>query len=119
MHLIMPTMRSTLVCAGAIFLATSCEQVDDPIRGAPSEANHFIATPDGWVHPKTPWGEPDIRATLDMMQASRVPLERCADSYRPGAAACDMDKKWLTEDEFEQAMEAYRNQEDRMAQLIE
>ena len=119
MHLIMPTMRSTLLGAGAIFLATACEQVDDPIRGAPSEANHFIATPDGWVHPKTPWGEPDIRATLDMMQASRVPLERCADSYRPGAAACDMDKKWLTEDEFEQAMEAYRNQEDRMAQLIE
>jgi hypothetical protein len=26
----------------------------------PSEANHFIETPKGWVHPKTPWGDPDL-----------------------------------------------------------
>ena len=27
---------------------------------APSEANHFIETPKGWVHPKTAWGDPDL-----------------------------------------------------------
>src|SRR5438128_4374297 len=52
--------------------------------GPPSEANHFIATPSGWVHPKTPWGEPDIQATLNMMQAAGVPLQRCAPGGRPG-----------------------------------
>ena len=69
----------------------------------------------------TPWGEPDIQATLDMMQASRVPLERCADSYLGrrlptflfgdaagaggGARArpCDMEKAWLTQAEYDAA----------------
>ena len=27
---------------------------------APSEANHFVETPKGWVHPKTPWGQPTL-----------------------------------------------------------
>jgi hypothetical protein len=27
---------------------------------APGEANHFIETPKGWVHPKTAWGDPDL-----------------------------------------------------------
>src|SRR6476659_2104052 len=26
----------------------------------PSEANHFIETPKGWVHPRTAWGDPDL-----------------------------------------------------------
>jgi hypothetical protein len=78
----------------------------------------------------TPWGEPDIQATLDMMQASRVPLERCADSYfgrrlptflfgdasRAGGGArarpCDMQKAWLTQAEYDQRMEEWRNQTD-------
>jgi len=67
----------------------------------------------------TPWGEPDIEATLDMMQASRVPLERCASSYRYGTPPCDMDKKWLTDDEFAERMETYRNSVDRSTRLLE
>ena len=59
------------------------------IPGQPSEANHFIETPKGWVHPKTPWGEPDIQAMLNMMQAAGVPLERCASSFRFGGPPCD------------------------------
>lgn len=105
--------------AAALPAATALGQIGDSIRGAPSEANHFIATPDGWKHPTTPWGDPDLRATLDMMQASGVPLERCADSYRAGAPACDMNKKWLTEAEYNERMEAYNNRVDRMAQLIQ
>ena len=103
MHLIQSTLRSFLPAAGigVMLVATAHAQIDDSIRGAPSEANHFVATPDGWEHPMTPWGEPDIQATMNMMQASRIPFERCANSYRPGSPPCDMDKKWLTEEEYE------------------
>ena len=121
MHPITATTRTELVAgtAAALLAATAHAQIDDSSRGAPSEANHFIETPRGWRHPMTPWGEPDIRATLDMMQASRVPLERCADSYRPGAPPCDMNQKWLTEAEYNERMEAYNNRPDRMAEALE
>ena len=114
------SMLGALIVAGpaALLAATAHGQINDGIRGAPSEANHFIATPKGWKQPMTAWGEPDIQATLDMMQASRVPLERCADSYRPGAPPCDMKKKWLTQAEYDKAMEAYQNRPDRMAQAL-
>ncbi len=84
------SLRKSLYGAGALLAATVDAQIDDRIRGAPSEANHFIETPRGWQHPKTEWGEPDIQAQLNMMQAAGIPLERCAHSYRaalpPGAA---------------------------------
>lgn len=121
MHLATTKIHSALAAVGiaAMPAVAAHGQIDDAIRGEPSEANHFFETPDGWEHPMTPWGEPDIRATLDMMQASRVPLERCADSYRPGAPACDINQKWHPEDEHNARMEAYHAQEDRMAQLLE
>src|SRR5689334_19498101 len=82
MSTIRSTVATTLLAVGACAILLSARaQINDSIRGAPTEANHFIATPAGWRHPLTPWGEPDIQATLDMMQASRVPLERCMDSY--------------------------------------
>ena len=85
MHRMMPTLRAMLLgaAAAAIFLTTTYAQINDSIRGPASEANHFIETPKGWVHPKTPWGEPDITATLSMMQAAGVPLERCASARGP------------------------------------
>ena len=94
MHRIMPTMRRVLLgaAAAAIFVTTTYGQ---SILGPPSEANHFIETPKGWVHPKTPWGEPDIQANLNMMQAAGVPLERCANATRFGGPPCDMNKAWL------------------------
>lgn len=87
--------------------------------GAPSEANHFIGTPAGWVHPRTPWGEPDIQATLNMMQASGVPLERCANQTRFGGPPCDMAKRWYTEDEHQQRVAAAAGRVDRGRQLLE
>ncbi len=85
MYPIKSTLRLTFA-ATTLALATSAyAQINDSIRGAASEANHFVETPKGWKNPMMPWGEPDIRAKLDMMQASGVPLERCANSYRPGA----------------------------------
>src|SRR5512134_296204 len=125
MHPTTPTLRPALLAAALTAIlaaqAPAQAQINDRIRGTPSEANHFIETPRGWQHPKTEWGEPDIRAQLNMMQAAGIPLERCANSYRaalpPGAgpvtgpaggvgppAACDMNKKWLTDEEYAQRM---------------
>ena len=43
--------------AAVLFVVTVSAQ--SPGVG-PSEANHFIETPNGWVHPKTAWGDPDL-----------------------------------------------------------
>ena len=103
------------VAAAAIFVTTTYGQ---SILGPPGEANHFIETPKGWVHPKTPWGEPDIQAMLNMMQAANVPLERCANSYRFGGPPCDMNKKWLTNEEYSQRLAAAAGRVDQGRDLI-
>jgi hypothetical protein len=116
MHRIMRTMSSVLlgVAAAAIFVTTAHGQINDTIRGAPSAANHFIETPKGWVQPKTPWGEPDIQATLNQMQAAGVPLERCAGARGP----CDPNKAWLTDEEYNQRVTAAAGRGDRGRDLI-
>jgi|RhiMethySRZTD1v2_1073278.scaffolds.fasta_scaffold07173_9 hypothetical protein len=116
MHRTMTAMRSVLLgaAAAAIFLTTTYAQINDSIRGPASEANHFIETPKGWVHPKTPWGEPDITATLNMMQAAGIPLERCAGARGP----CDPNKVWRTEAELKQAIDQAAGRGDRGRQLI-
>ena len=104
-------LRRSLVCAvGTVVFATAAQaQTSDAVRGAPSEANHFIATPEGWVHPRTSWGDPDIQATLNQMQAAGVPLERCLAGTRGrGGAVCDPDKVWNTEEEYQARVEAAR-----------
>ena len=118
MHRIMRTMGSVLLgaAAAAVFVTTAHGQINDSTRGVPSEANHFIETPKGWVHPKTPWGEPDIQAMLNMMQAAGVPLERCANTRFGGA--CDPNKKWLTEEEYNQRIAAARGRGDLGRDLI-
>ena len=115
------TLRSLLLgtAAAAIFVTTTFGQINDAIRGAASEANHFIETPKGWVHPKTPWGEPDIQANLNMMQAAGVPLERCANATRFGGAPCDMNKAWLTEEELKERIAIVAGRGDLGRQLIE
>ena len=129
------TVRIVLLSAGLapLVLMNSHAQISDSIRGIPDEANHFIETPQSWEHPTMPWGEPDIAAMLDMMQASRVPLERCADSYssrllptflfgeRSSAqwqTACDAEKAWLTDTEYDERMEAWRNSADVSRQAL-
>src|SRR5262245_61478412 len=104
MHRMMPTrnaaqafrqtLRALLLgsAAAAFFFTTTYGQISDSIRGLPSEQNHFIETPKGWVHPKTPWGEPDIQANLNMMKAAGIPLERCANAI--GGGNWDMKKGW-------------------------
>src|SRR4029453_18184422 len=72
---IMQTLRIALLRAAAVAILVVTAQ-GQSILGPPSEANHFIGTPKGWVHPKTPWGEPHIQATLNMIQPAGLPLER-------------------------------------------
>src|SRR5688500_12804687 len=119
MHRMMPAMRSLLLgaAAAATFLTTTYAQINDSVRGPASEANHFIETPKGWVHPKTPWGEPDITATLNMMQAAGIPLERCANAV--GRGNCDMNKAWLTDAEFKREADALAGRGDLGRQLTE
>ena len=116
MHRIKPAMRSLLLgaTAAAIFVTTTYGQ---SILGPPSEANHFIETPKGWAHPRTPWGEPDIQANLNMMQAAGIPLERCASSIGRGGP-CDMNKAWRTPQEYKEALDAAAGRGDRGRQLL-
>jgi len=118
MHGIQPTMRAVLLgaLAAAAFAVTPHGQT---VLGPPSEANHFIETPKGWVHPKTPWGEPDIQANLNMMQAAGVPLERCANATRFGGPPCDMNKAFWTEEEFKQRVATAAGRGDPGRQAIE
>ena len=115
---IMQTMRMALLRAAAagILVVTAYGQ---SILGPPSEANHFIETPKGWVHPKTPWGEPDIQANLNMMQAAGIPLERCANATRFGGPPCDMNKAWWTEEEYKQRIVTASGRGDLGRQQIE
>ncbi len=87
----------------------------------PSEANHFIETPNGWVHPTTEWGEPDLQGTWPISYVGSVPLERCARTDGPGgqnAGPCDPDKAFLTEDEYQERLAAVAQRVDRHAQAI-
>src|ERR1041384_8476928 len=103
--------KSLSILAGAAALFVVSVYAQSP-SVPPNEANHFIETPKGWVHPKTSWGEPDIQATLNMMQAAGVPLERCANSYRFGGPPCDMNKAWWTDEEYNQRIAAARGRGD-------
>ncbi|HZM62441.1 MAG TPA: hypothetical protein VFB85_21695 [Vicinamibacterales bacterium] len=121
MQRIKETMRNVLIgsVAAAIFVTTTYAQINDSIRGPAGEINHFIETPKGWVHPKTPWGEPDIQATLNMMQAAGIPLERCANAVRFGGPPCDMNKAWWTEEEYKQRIAQAAGRGDLGKQLLE
>jgi hypothetical protein len=115
---IMQTMRIAVLRAAAAAILVVAAHAQS-ILGPPSEANHFIGTPKGWVNPKTPWGEPDIQATLNMMQAAGIPLERCANATRFGGPPCDMNKAWWTEDEYKQRIAAASGRGDISRQQIE
>jgi hypothetical protein len=107
--------------AVALFVVTANAQVKpigDHVRGAASEANHFVETPKGWTHPRTAWGEPDLEGTWPI--PAGVNLQRsCPRAGGPGrggrgapaapppapappAVPCDADNPsaWLTDDEW-------------------
>ena len=76
-------MLGSLVAA--LFVATTSGQASQGQKA--SEANHFIETPAGWTHPKTPWGDPDLQGMWPISFVGSVPLERCAGGFGRAAAA--------------------------------
>ena len=51
----------------------------------PTEANFFIATPPGWVQPKTPWGDPDLQGIWPISYVGTV--MSCSDAPAAFGAA--------------------------------
>ena len=78
----------------------------------PNEANFFIATPPGWVQPKTPWGDPDFQGIWPISYVGTVMLQRCAGGFGPRAAnapPCDPHKAFLTATEFDASSKGRRS----------
>lgn len=76
------------VCAAGLFVATVGAQAPGfnfaPSPGvAPSEANHFIETPKGWVHPRTPWGDPDLTGVWPISHGLNL-VRTCPRAGGPG-----------------------------------
>ncbi|HUI76365.1 MAG TPA: hypothetical protein VLY24_00580 [Bryobacteraceae bacterium] len=92
--------KSICVVCLAVFASLAGGQTRSAIP--PSEKNFFIGTPAGWVHPKTPWGDPDLQGIWPLNYVGSTPLQRCNAFGRGGAAAppCDPHKEFLTEEEF-------------------
>jgi hypothetical protein len=101
----------------ALFIVTAAAQTRS-ILGPPSEANHFIETPKGWVHPKTAWGEPDLEGTYPIPAGINL-VRSCprgggpgrggpgggaapAPAPAPAAAPCDPQNPpaWLSEEQL-------------------
>jgi hypothetical protein len=102
-------IRITLGLGGAGLLVAAVA-AQSPAGQKPGEANLFIQTPPGWVHPKTAWGDPDLQGTWPISYVGSVPLQRCAGGR--GNAPCDKNKAFLTEEEY-QARLAASKQPDR------
>ena len=103
--------------AAALFVAVVHAQ---SILGKPSPANHFIETPAGWVHPKTPWGDPDLEGMWPISYVGTVPLERCAGGFRGrgNAPPCDLNKAWLTDDEDNRVLELMKQEEKDLSRKL-
>ena len=120
MHSSRRALSRTLVygCSAALFVAVVNGQSP---AGTPSEANHFIETPKGWIQPKTPWGDPDLQGMWPISFVGSVPLERCAGGRGRSRAApppCDLNKAFLTDAEYQERFAAASKQVDRHAQAI-
>jgi hypothetical protein len=85
----------------------------------PDEANFFIATPPGWVQPKTPWGDPDLQGIWPISYVGTVSFQRCAPPFGPPPPGspprppCDPNKAFLTEAEFKAVQDRAAKQADR------
>ena len=112
----------TCVLSVAVFSSLAQGQARPAIP--PSEANFFIDTPAGWVHPKTPWGEPDLQGIWPLNFVGLTPLQRCFARQRfPGAdpehiTACDPHKEFLTEEEFKALQANASKAPDRYAAAV-
>ena len=74
------------ILGAALFVVAASAQAPNfsPSAGvAPSEANHFIETPKGWVHPRTAWGDPDLTGTWPIAHGLNL-VRSCPRGGGPG-----------------------------------
>ncbi len=74
------------MCAAGMFAVAVSAQTPNftPSPGvAPSEANHFIETPKGWVHPRTAWGDPDLTGIWPIAHGLNL-VRNCPRAGGPG-----------------------------------
>src|SRR6202522_3563334 len=117
---------SRILIGGALALfafgATVSAQLPPVKPGpTPNEANFFIATPPGWVQPKTPWGDPDFQGIWPISYVGTVMLQRCAGGFGPRSAnapPCDPHKAFLTATEFDAVQERAAKQPDRVKEDV-
>jgi hypothetical protein len=101
----------------ALFVVTVTGQA-----GKPSEANHFVETPQGWGHPRTAWGDPDLTGTWPVSFVGSVGLERCRGFARPGGPPpppCDLKKAFRTDAEYTEAVGTFLKQTDRATAALQ
>src|SRR6202522_661059 len=119
------TTRDLIGGALALFVFGSTLNAQlPPVKPGPTpdEANFFIATPPGWVQPKTPWGDPDLQGIWPISYVGTVSLQRCVPAFgaRPpaGSPPCDPHKAFLTATEFDALQERAAKQPDRYKEVV-
>lgn len=110
---------------GLIALGSAMAQVPPVKPGpVPDEANFFIATPPGWVQPKTPWGDPDLQGIWPISYVGTVSFQRCAPAFGPPPKGspppppCDPHKAFLTDAEYQAVLARIAKQPDRYKQDV-
>ena len=81
-HSIIRAAKSLLILAGAAAVFVVTVHAQSP-GVAPSEANHFIETPKGWVHPRTAWGDPDLTGIWPIAHGLNL-VRNCPRAGGPG-----------------------------------
>jgi hypothetical protein len=114
--------RTIILTGGVALVACIASGQARQTKGSPgvppSEANHFIGTPAGWVPPKTAWGDPDLQGVWPLSYVGSTPLQRCGGGGRGGAAPCDPSKAFRTDEEHKAALAAAAKQVDRYADNV-
>jgi hypothetical protein len=121
------TRAATVFAAVAVsvtaFFETSASGQQKPGHSpgrAGSEANFFIATPAGWSVPRTAWGDPDLQGTWPISYVGSVPLQRCVsdNGERRDTPSCDLNKAFLTEQEFKDRLETATGRGSRYEEAV-
>ena len=117
----MPASRQSVrLLLGSVVAALFVAVVSAQDAVPPSEKNMFVGTPAGWKHPKTTWGDPDLQGTWPISFVGSVPLERCAGGRAggPGAQPCDLNKAFLSEEEYKARVDAANGRVNRYADAM-
>lgn len=73
-----PRLRPLVAAISLLTLAACSEQSADSAATspAPAAAATAAATDGAWIHPRTPWGDPDLQGMWPVVHLISVPLER-------------------------------------------